>query len=97
VRFRQSGGIAGQFKGCDLDVAELSASEGRTLARFAEKCGPISIRRRSDRVRDGFQFEIVITDKSDVRRFEFDEVAVPKECRDLVDFLRKRARFMAPD
>ena len=98
VKFRQSGGIAGQHEGCDLNASEMEAGESRQLADLVRRCRmQESFESLSPDARDQLEYMIEIDDEDGNRRLVFDELNVPESCEKLLDFLRKRSKWVPLD
>lgn len=98
IRFRQSGGFAGQIEGCDLDTEQLSAAEGRELKRLVKQSGiRASFQRRTPQARDALVYELEIERDGAKIQARFDEPAVQPEQGPLLEFLLERARAQPID
>ena len=92
VRFRQSGGVAGVVRGCELDSASLPPDEARELESLVRASGlAASHGRRSSGGRDLRSYEIIVESDDGRVEFTFDDATLPERARPLLSFLRRNA------
>ncbi|MEM7309160.1 MAG: protealysin inhibitor emfourin [Planctomycetota bacterium] len=93
VLFRQTGGLAGLVRGCELDVEELAPVPRRALERLlAQAGGERELRLRSGAARGAEVYELhVERDRSEALRIELDEAVLDEPLFELIDFLQERA------
>jgi hypothetical protein len=93
ISFRQSGGFAGLFKGCDLDTEQMPAHEAATLESLVEQSRlPDSITEHTPQARDIGHYVITIDAGGHVRRASVDDQTLPESARPLLRFLLQRAK-----
>ena len=107
IRFRQTGGLAGLVRGCELTPKDLDSKEGARLERLLRQSGLAESRpahRASpaqaadrDSGRDLIKYEIEIESASGTTRFELDDLNLSENVELLVAFLQKHARPMPLD
>jgi hypothetical protein len=98
VKFRQSGGIAGQIEGVDLATSNMPDDDSAQLRELIEGCDiKEHFEKFSPTARDQLEFLIEIDDETGNRRLMFDELNIPKSCESLVEFLRKRSAWVPLD
>jgi len=89
----QSGGFVGAVKRCEMDTAMLDRPEAEHLKRLVDDSGlKQSSTRFTDEARDLNQYEITIEDDASEICLTFDEQNVPESARQLLGFLKQRAR-----
>jgi hypothetical protein len=98
VSFRQVGGFAPMFLGCELDTAALPAAEAAELGRLVEHSG---IRQLPD-VRlpgaaDVPTASIEVTEGSETHAVSFHLPVIPEAVRPLLAFLLARSRDLLTD
>jgi len=92
VRFRQSGGFAGQLRGCELDAAELGEDVTRELSRLVARSGfDRSFQRRDPGARDAEVYELLIEQGSGQVHVQLDEPSLTEESAALIEFLQERS------
>ncbi len=93
VRFRQTGGVAGLVKGCELDTEELAPDEADELHTLVEKSGiRASSETRHPGARDAQCYEIDVARDDARHRVLVDDLTVTPALASLIAFLVKRAR-----
>lgn len=98
VKFRQSGGIGGQVEGVDLTVSAMPDDDRKELQELIAGCDISGdFEDCSPDARDQLEFEIEIDDESGKRHFKFDETTIPDTCENLLQFLRRRSRWVPLD
>jgi hypothetical protein len=95
VRFRQSGGIAGLVRGCEVAPEALGAAERRALESRSSG-GSVAASTGASPARDLVVYEIEAETDSGTTRIEFDELNVPDDLAALVERLAKASRPMKP-
>ena len=95
IKFRESGGISGQIRGCELEVTSLPTDVARSLTKLAE--GNAKSGRRASGARDALQYEIEYEDKGHAMRLSLDETTMPDEARILIDYLNSKSAWRMPD
>lgn len=97
VRFVESGGMAGQLRGCDLHTDRLPPDDARQLRQLVADGGLTrSVTSYSKAARDLREYEIEIDDGGEKITAVFDDSTLPATARPLVGFLRTHARPMPP-
>jgi hypothetical protein len=92
VCFVQSGGFAGNIKGCEVNTADLEATDAEQLKRLVLESGLVKSHRFvSGEARDARQYEITIEDERRDISVTFDDQNVPAAARTLLGFLQQRA------
>ena len=98
VQFRQSGGFAGQRRGCDLDTAQLTDSDRLELNRLVQNADVgASLKSHSAEARDVELYDVLI--KHDDRQvvLQIDEASLTQELAPLIEFLQARSGPRALD
>lgn len=89
----QSGGFAGAIKRCEVDTDTLDQPDAEQLQRLATDSGlNKSSTAFNDQARDLNQYEITIEDEAKAICLTFDEHNVPTSARQLLGFLKQRAK-----
>lgn len=90
VVFRQSGGIVGVPRGCELDSASLPPAEARKLTRLVDAAGVEQDAAHSaPAARDASQYEITIEkDDGHVTHVRANDASAPKGLWPLLEFLQ---------
>lgn len=91
--FRESGGIAGQFRGCEIEVSDLP----KPLSGVLKKLSKAHATKPDDGVRDALQYEIRLNENGQQLNLSFDETTMPQGARELVDYLNTKSSFRMPD
>ena len=89
IQFRQSGGVAGLMRGCDLDTTKLSKSEAEQLKRLASAAQSLV---STTTGADLTCYEIEITDGSRKKTLTLDDMSMTAETAPLVELLAQRAK-----
>jgi hypothetical protein len=93
VCYSQSGGFTGALQSCEVNTADLPKPEAEHLKQLVRDSGfKQSTSAVSDQARDLRQFEITIDDDSNAICIIFDDKNVPDQGRQLLEYLRKRAK-----
>lgn len=92
LRFRISGGFAGLVRGTEVEGGLLSASERAALAQLLTAASPS----RATNARDLLTYECEVDTDEGTRRFELDELNVPKALAGLLSKLTKKSRPVTP-
>lgn len=98
VKFRQSGGFAPIFMGCDLDTEALPAGEAEKLRHLIDESGIFNL--ESTRVpgaRDVRMYEIAIERDEGDYEITFDQLSVPAKVKPLLEFLQARSHDLLPE
>jgi hypothetical protein len=97
VRFRQSGGVAGLLRGCDVAGAEIADIDRRALATHLDALGGSDAPARvpDEGMRDAIEYELTVDTTAGVRRLLLHDDAIPSELANLVHVLRARCRPVA--
>jgi hypothetical protein len=97
VKFLQSGGFGGLFKGCDLNTEQLSAEQALELEGLVKRSGlSDSQEQRSTSARDLRQYELTIEAGSKKFKVIFDDETLPADAKPLVNFLLKLSKPKSP-
>lgn len=97
VAFRQTGGFAGTFRGCDLDDTSLPPAEARDLRRLVATSGVHAARSAGpSAARDLVQYEIVIENSGGIHSVAFDDMTIPAGIGPLLTYLQLRTKPIAP-
>ncbi|GKS04654.1 hypothetical protein PSTH1771_06580 [Pseudomonas syringae pv. theae] len=89
----QSGGFAGAIKRCEVDTDTLDQPDAEQLQRLVNDSGlDKSSTAFNDQARDLNQYEITIEDEAKAICLTFDEHNVPMSARQLLGFLKQRAK-----
>jgi hypothetical protein len=89
----QSGGFIGAVKRCEVDTDTLDKPEAEQLQRLVSDSGlNQSSRSLTDEARDLNEYEITIEDGTSAICLTFDEHNVPESARQLLGYLKQRAR-----
>jgi hypothetical protein len=90
VKFRQSGGIVGVPRGCELDSASLPAAQARKLARLVKAAGlDEDASHQSPAARDASQYEITVEhDDGRPAHVRADDATAPEALWPLLEFLQ---------
>lgn len=92
VRFRQSGGVVGAVRGCELDTSSLPPEQARDLESLVESSGLVASGEfLSPGGRDLRRYEIHVERDADPFSVTFDDQTLPVQVRPLVSFLRRNA------
>lgn len=95
IRFRQSGGVTGLVRGCELGSADLTASDRSALERHAAKAGGTESS-AAPGAYDRVVYELFVQTDTGTRRLQFDETSLPADLADLVDRLVRKAHPVKP-
>jgi hypothetical protein len=97
VTFRQSGGLAGICKGCELDTGKMPAADRAALEALVRRSGvDVSADLRSPAARDATAYEIAVHSEAGTWRVAADDLSLSGPLRPLVRFLAARARPQPP-
>lgn len=89
----QSGGFAGAIKRCEVDTTTLEQPEAEQLERLVSDSGLNTSGEAFNKDgRDLNQYEITIEDDTKAICMTFDEHNVPQAARQLLGYLKQRAR-----
>jgi hypothetical protein len=95
IIYRQSGGIAGVMKGCELDAAQMAPVDRESLLKLVEQAGvQETVTALSEQARDVTLHDIQIEQEGETRRLLVDDLSAPAAVRPLLSFLKKRAKSM---
>jgi hypothetical protein len=98
VSFRQVGGFAPTFLGCELDTAALSTGDAAELERLVRDSGVRGLRDvRLPGAADVPTVSIEIADGAGTHAVSFHLPAVPEAVRPLLAFLLARSRDLLSD
>jgi len=90
VELERSGGFAGLTLRTVLDTAELSAEEGRELARLVDALEGARLKQGPPpRVPDSTRYDLTVARSGRVRRLSFEDSTAPPEARPLLDRLTR--------
>jgi len=93
VRFRQTGGVAGSIRGCELDTEALPADDARRLERLLRASDLHTARPvPSPDARDAARYEITVEDERGTVTWVLDDTSVPASAEPLLEVLRAHAR-----
>jgi hypothetical protein len=93
LTFRESGGIAGQIRGCEIEISDLP----KPLSGVLKKLSKAHAAKPDDGVRDAMQYEIRLDVNGQELNLRFDETSMPEGARELVDYLNTKSSFRMPD
>jgi hypothetical protein len=96
VRFRQSGGIAGLIRGCDVEAKTLDTADLRALEQHAQGARSRTAPARAPAARDVLTYQIAIETAAGTTELDFDELNVPDDLVPLLAHLSKHCRPMKP-
>ena len=95
IVYRQSGGFAGLYRGCELDVGELPAAEAaeveRLLALGRAGDGAAAATPAPSGARDLRSHEVRIEGDDGETLVSFDDAGVPAGAEGLLRYLQKRS------
>jgi hypothetical protein len=95
ISFKRSGGFAAlpaQQQSVELNTEELPDAQAQELKQLVEGAGPfdqLPQPRSANKVRDGYQYEIVIEDGDAKQTIKTSDGAVPEQLRPLISRLGK--------
>jgi hypothetical protein len=97
VRFRQIGGFAPVFKGCELDTETLAADEAARLQALIEDGQILHLTaRRTPGVHDVRLYDLAIETAQGRHELVFDDLSIPDRAKPLLAFLLDRAHDLLP-
>lgn len=97
VTFRQSGGLAGLTRGCELDSETLPAAEARRLEKLVAKSGLEGVESASPpAARDLVTYEITVEREGGTESVRFDDLSVPDAAAPLLELLQGCAKAHPP-
>ena len=97
ISFRQSGGVAGRVRACEIETEGMQADAGRALECMVRESGIMEgIASRASRGRDLQRYEIEVEMGRERFSARFDDLAVPPALAPLLDYLNARARPTPP-
>ncbi len=96
VKFRQSGGVTGVLRGCDLNTSELPANEAQELRELLDQSLP-SKTNAPAKLRDGSDYDLTVTVDGVTQTFQFATGAVGEAVKPLLRFLRKHSGPVGKD
>ncbi len=92
LKFRQSGGIAGLIRGCDIDSAMLPKAEADELRKLIDHIDQdVSDLIPFTAIRDGFDFELTITRGGKTSTYYFTSGMIAEPIKPLLKFLVHRS------
>jgi hypothetical protein len=98
VRFRESGGVIGMVKGCDLDSTDFAQDAAEKFEMLVQASGiSRSDEVLSDSARDLKQYEIAIEDGNRKTTVIYDDSSIPQSAKSLLRFLKKHSTPSPPD
>lgn len=98
LKFLKSGGFGGLNIGCELDTEKLPRAEADELFELVKRAGLEKAgTNRSARGRDLMNYEIILEHEGKKTRAFFDDMMVPENLQDLLEFLSRRSKAMALD
>ncbi|HZS03020.1 MAG TPA: protealysin inhibitor emfourin [Chloroflexota bacterium] len=98
VTFRESGGFAPIFRGCELDTDDLPAEEAAQLQGLVAASGILAMRdARVEAARDVRLYTFGVQTDRGAHEVTFDQLSVPDTVRPLLDLLRAKSRNLLPD
>jgi hypothetical protein len=97
--FRQSGGITGLIRGCELDTDALPPSQGRRLQQLLDACDlqPCDVSTGPSDARDATTYRLCLERPEGVVQVACDEAALPAGFEPLIDFLQEFLGPRVPD
>jgi emfourin len=96
LSFRQSGGIGGLIRGCDLDSATLDATEANELSALLSQSGLDALRASQRPHPDAIEYWISITDEAGTRERVFGGADMTPQLRPLLRYLQSRSHPCPP-
>ncbi|HZS01276.1 MAG TPA: protealysin inhibitor emfourin [Chloroflexota bacterium] len=98
IVFRESGGFAPVFRGCELDTDHLSPQEAGQVQSLVDTSGILAMHdRRVQEARDVRLYTFIVETDRGRHRVTFDQLSVPEGVRPLLDLLRAQSRDLLPD
>lgn len=91
LKFRQSGGIAGLIRGCDIDSANLPEADANEIKSLLILIHNKSRNLASDRpndTRDGFEYDLSISIDGKSTSYHFGANEVDESLRPLLKYLK---------
>ena len=97
VTFRQVGGFAPVFKGCELDTETLSADKSARLQALIEDSGIRNIEgRRTSGARDVHLYTLTVESSQGSHEVTFDDLSIPASAKPLLAFLLDHSHDLLP-
>ncbi len=97
IVFRESGGYAPVFWGCELDTATLAAEEAARLAELVAASGILTLKdRQVPRARDVRLFTVRLETDGGTHEVTLDQLSVPDRVRPLLEHLREQSHNLLP-
>jgi hypothetical protein len=97
LTFRQSGGFAGLTRGCELDTADLPATQAAKVQKLVEVSGVRAQRHPSPSgLPDVTTFRIRIEDESGNHEVVLEDATLSPKASALVEFFQKRSKPRPP-
>jgi len=98
IVFRESGGFAPVFRGCELDTDALPAREAAQVQALVEASGLVTLGdRRVESARDVRLYAFRFETETGAHEVTLDQLSVPPSARPLLDLLRARSRDLLPE
>lgn len=98
IRFKQSGGFAPLWRGCELDTAMMLPDEVVQLEYLLSLAGlSKAVSMKTPGACDVLLYHIELEDdKGSLIALSFDQIALPAKIRPLVDFLLEKSQPLCP-
>lgn len=96
ISFRQSGGVAGLIRGCDVDSDELPQEQAAELAELLRQARLDSAERSRPARPDALQFSYRITDESGQREVVLSGADLTPAIEALTQYLQRRSKPCRP-
>jgi hypothetical protein len=98
IVFRQHGGFAPVFKGCELDLDQLEPAEAAKIRQLVETSGLLEMTdRRVPGAADVHNYDLHVETERGTHRVSFDALSVPASVRPLIALLRAKSHDLLPD
>lgn len=98
LKFLKSGGFGGLIFGCDFDTENLSRAEADELVELVKGAAlEKAVSNRSAKGRDLMNYEIIVENEGKQIRAVFDDMTVPENVQELLQFLSRKSKAMPLD
>ena len=98
ITFRESGGFAPVFRGCEINPDALPPEEAAQVQALVEASGLLTMSdRRVESARDVRVYTLHFETGAEAHEVTLDQLSVPESARPLLDLLRARSRDLLPD
>ena len=93
IRYKRSGGFAGLLRGCTIDVARLAPAAALLVKGLIKVAQRVKVKSaRTPGVADLPVHEVTIETDAGTLELSFDDMALPKSLKPLVEFLARRSK-----